>query len=88
MLVPVALGVPAVLVLVPPPLAFSPAALAGFVQFAALVTCLAAVAAVFFDGLVEFMVGVDDPALASVEVFGMKRWSAEGEGKDCGQDGS
>jgi hypothetical protein len=78
MLVPVALGVPAVLVLVPPALAFSPAALAGFVEFAALVICLATVVSMFLDGLVEFVVGVGDPALTSVEVFGMKGWSAEG----------
>jgi hypothetical protein len=77
-LVPVALGAPAALVFIPPAVPFGPAVLAGFVQFAALVTCLVTVASVFFDGLVEFMVGVGDPALASVDVFGMKRWSAEG----------
>ncbi len=77
-LVPIALGAPAVLVLVPPAVPFGPAVLAGFVEFAAFVTCLVTVASVFFDGLVEFVVGVGDPALTSVDVFGMKGWSAEG----------
>ena len=77
-LVPVALGAPAVLVLIPPAVAFGPAVLAGFVEFAAFVICLATVASVFFDGLVEFVVGVGDAALASVDVFGMKGRSAEG----------
>jgi hypothetical protein len=71
-LVPVALGVPAVLVLIPPAVPFGPAVLAGFVQFAAFVICLATVASMFFDCLVEFVVGVGDPALASVNVLGMK----------------
>jgi hypothetical protein len=77
-LVPIALGAPAVLVFIPPAVPFGPAVLAGCVQFAALVIGLTTVASVLFDGLVEFMVRVGDPALTAVDIFGMKGWSAEG----------
>jgi hypothetical protein len=70
-LVPVAFGVPAVLVLVPPLMKFTPAMLASFVQFVALAICLAAVPPMFFDGLVQFMLGVFDAALAALAVVGV-----------------
>ena len=84
--VPVALGVPAVLVLVPPLVTFTPAALAGLVQFTALAVGSSAVRSVFFDGLVEFMLGVSDAALTAVIVFGVKTWDG-GEKQSCGEHG-
>jgi hypothetical protein len=71
-LVPIALRVPAVFVFIPPPVTFTPATLSRLVQFAALVVCLSAVASMFLDGFVEFMIGMSDPALAAVVVFGVK----------------
>jgi hypothetical protein len=78
-LVPVTLGVPAVFVLVPPAVTFTPAALAGRVQFTTLVIGMSAVASISFDGLVKCMLGVDDTALTAVVVFGVKSW-------DCGEE--
>jgi len=71
-LVPIALRVPAVFVFIPPPVTFTPATLSRLVQFTALVVCLSAVASMFLDGFVEFMIGMSDPALAAVVVFGVK----------------
>jgi len=85
MLVPVVLGAPAVVVLVPPAMLLAPATLARFVKFTALVLCLAAVASMFLDGLVEFMVGMRDPALTAVDVFGVKPRRCAEE-KDCAQE--
>ena len=72
--VPVALGVPAVFVLVPPAMILIPAALAGFVKFVALVVGLGAVASMSLDGFVELVVGVRDSALAVVVGLGMQAW--------------
>jgi hypothetical protein len=71
-LVPIAFLVPAVLMFIPPLMAFAPAMLARRAQFTTLVICLSAVAPVFFDCLVELMLRVDDPALASVDIFRLK----------------
>jgi hypothetical protein len=68
-LIPIALRVPAVLVLIPPLMPFTPAALPGVVQFTALMICTVAVSSVFFDCLVEFMLRVSDSPLTAVEVF-------------------
>jgi hypothetical protein len=73
-LVPIAFCVPAVLVLIPPPMALTPATIAHLVQFATLVICPLAVASVLLDCIVEFMLGVRDPTLTSVEVFCAKAW--------------
>jgi hypothetical protein len=72
--VPVALGVPAVLALVPPLVTFPPATLARFVQFMTLVIRLPAVASMSFDCLMEFVFRVRNPALAVVVGFCMKSW--------------
>jgi hypothetical protein len=37
------------------------------------------------DGFVEFMLGVNDPALTPVGVFGVKSWRCAEE-EDCAQD--
>jgi hypothetical protein len=71
-LVPIALGVPAVLVFIPPPMPLTPATLAHVVEFATLVLGLLAVASVPLDCLVEFMLCVSHPPLTSVEVFCVK----------------
>jgi hypothetical protein len=47
----------------------TPATLPRLVQFTTLVICLFAVASVFLDCLVEFMLCVNDSALTAVEVF-------------------
>jgi hypothetical protein len=85
MLVPVVLGAPAVVVFVPPAMLLAPATLARFVKFAALVLRLAAVASMFLDGLVEFVVRMRDPALTAVDVFGVKPRRCAEE-KDCAQE--
>jgi hypothetical protein len=71
-LVPIAFLVPAVLVFIPPLMPFAPATLPCRVQFTTLVICLSAVAPVFFDCFVEFMLRVDDSALASFDIFRLK----------------
>ena len=70
--VPIAILVPAALVFVPPLMPLTPATLSRVVQFAALVICLLAVAPVFLDCLVEFMIRVSYSAPTSVEIFGLK----------------
>jgi len=71
-LVPIAVGVPAVLVFIPPLMPLTPATLPRAVQFTSLVICLFAVASVFVDCLVQFMLRVSDPPLTAVLVFGLK----------------
>jgi hypothetical protein len=68
-LVPIAVRVPAVVVFIPPLMPLTPAALARDVQFTTLVICLFAVAPVFVDCLVEFMLRVSNSALTAVLVF-------------------
>jgi hypothetical protein len=84
-LVPVVLGAPAMLVFIPPAMLLAPAMLARFVQLAPLMIRLPAVASMSLDGLVEFMVGVRDPALTPVDVFGVKSRRCSEE-KHCAQD--
>jgi hypothetical protein len=74
LLVPIALGVPAVFVLIPPLVTFTPATLPSLVQFTTLVVCFGAMASMFLDGLVEFMLRVNDPTLTPVLVFGVESW--------------
>ena len=71
-LIPIVFLVPAVLVFFPPPMLLTPATLPHIMQFTTLVICLSAVASVFLDCLVEFMVCVSDPALTLVEIFCLK----------------
>ncbi len=71
-LVPIAVFVPAVLVFIPPLMPLAPATLPRLVQFTTFVICLFAVAPVFLDCFVEFMLGVSDPALTSVLIFGLR----------------
>ncbi len=84
-LVPIVFGAPAVLVFVPPAMLLAPATLASFVQFATLVIGLPAMATMFLDGLVEFMVGMSDSTLTAVDVFRVKPWHS-GEKHSCGEN--
>jgi hypothetical protein len=83
--VPVAVGAPAPLVLIPPAMLLVPATLPRCMQFAALVTCLVAVASMFLNSLMEFMFRMRDPPLTAVDVLGMNSGRCTEE-KDCGQD--
>lgn len=83
--VPVAVGVPAVLVLVPPAMLFAPATLADCVQFVALVIGLTAVASMALDGAMEFMFLVDDAALAAVDFVGVQPWRSGDEQESSGE---
>jgi hypothetical protein len=71
-LVPIVFRVPAALVFLPPPMLLTPATLPHIMQFTTLVICLSAVASVFLNCFVEFMVCVSDSALTPVEVFCLK----------------
>jgi hypothetical protein len=67
--IPIAFLMPAALMFFPPLMALTPATLARLAQLTALVVCLSAMASVFCDCLMKFMIRVSDPPLASVEVF-------------------
>jgi hypothetical protein len=71
-LVPIVFLVPAALVFLPPLMPLMPATLPRIMQFTTLVICLSAVASVFLNCFVEFMVSVSDSALTLVEVFCLK----------------
>jgi hypothetical protein len=71
-LVPIALVVPAVLMLIPPLLTFAPTPLSRSVQFAALVICLPAVTSVALNSAVKIMLRMLNPPLTLVIAFGMK----------------
>src|SRR5713101_4876403 len=68
--IPIAIGMPAVAVFVPPAVPFSPAAFPRLVQFVPGVVRLSAVPAVMLDGFVEFVVRLGDAALATTVVIG------------------
>ena len=72
-LVPIALGAPAVLVFVPPLMALTPATLPRRVQFTAFMVSLGAVPSMFLNCFVKIMLSASDPALAAVVGFGVKR---------------
>ena len=72
--IPVAIGVPAVLVFSPPAMLLAPAAFADCMEFAALMIGLPAVPPVALDGAVEFMFLVGYAALAAVDFVGVQRW--------------
>jgi hypothetical protein len=65
-IIPVAIVVPAMLMLIPPRLAFSPAPFASFVQFLAPVICLPAEVSMVLNGLVEFMLRLNSTPLATI----------------------
>jgi hypothetical protein len=70
MIVPVAIGVPAPAVLIPPAMVFVPAAFAGFTQFMTCMLRLPAVPPVILDGFMEPVVRFGNTPLALVIAFG------------------
>ena len=73
MVVPVLLGMPALVVFVPPAMVPTPAAFTRRLQFAALVIGLLAVAAVVLDGLMQIVLGVLEAMLALLDTLGMNQ---------------
>jgi hypothetical protein len=71
MVIPVAIGMPAVAVFVPPTMPFIPAAFPGLAQFVPRTIRLLAVPTVVLDGFVQFVVRLGDATLASIVVFGV-----------------
>jgi len=84
-LVPIAIGVPAALVLIPPAVLLAPATFSRLTQSVALVIGLRAVVSMPLDGPVEFMVSVNDSTLTAVDILGVKAWRCAEE-NNCAQD--
>jgi len=82
-LVPITLGAPAVLVLVPPPMPLAPATLSSGVQFTAFVVRLGAVASMLLDGLVKLMLGMSHPPLTPVVIFSVNPWDYGEQQSSC-----
>jgi len=82
-LVPIAFRAPAVLVFIPPLMPLTPAPLPRIMQFSALVICSLAVASVFLDCLVEFMLRVYDSALTPVAVLRLNTGHSRKEQNHC-----
>jgi hypothetical protein len=68
--IPIAIGVPAVAVFVPPTMALIPAALAGLVQIVPSVVSLPAVPAMVLYGFVQSVVRLGDTPLARIVALG------------------
>jgi hypothetical protein len=72
---PVALGVPAMLVLIPPPVVATPAMLASFMQIVARsLGCLTAIA-MMLDGLMQPVIGSGDSTVARFISISAQSWS-------------
>src|SRR5260370_9281194 len=77
--IPIAIGMPAAAVFVPPAVPFSPATFPRLMQFVPGVVRLSAVPAVMLDGFVESVVRLGDAALASIVIIG----SCPGYSRKC-----
>jgi hypothetical protein len=75
--VPVALGMPAVSVFIPPAMSAAPAIFARFVQFVPSLIGLFAFAAVMLDGFMKTMIGPGDALLAIVVIGAQTRSAGE-----------
>jgi hypothetical protein len=75
--VPIAVGVPTMLVFIPPAMGAVPAILARFVQFMPRMIRLFAFAAVMLDGFMKTMIGPGDAFLASVVIGAQTRCAGE-----------
>ena len=73
--VPIAVGVPTMLVLIPPAMGAVPAIVARFVQFMPRMIRLFAFAAVMLDGFMKTVIGLGDAPLTIV-VIGAQTWGA------------
>ncbi len=83
--IPVAVGVPAVLMFIPPAMLFAPAAFAGCMEFATLMIGLTAVPSMALDGPVKFMFLVSNAALAAVDFVGVQPWRRGEEQERSGE---
>jgi len=72
--IPIAIGVPAASVLVPPAMSLPPAAFPRFMQFVASMFRLAAIPTVMFRSFVEFVICLGDAPLASLVVISIGAW--------------
>jgi hypothetical protein len=84
-IIPIAIGVPAVAILIPPAVIGIPAVLASFPQFMAGVLCLLTLPAVVFGGLVEPVIGLCEAVLA-LPFIGAQAWRS-GEHQKAAQCG-
>src|SRR6266436_1687807 len=75
--VPIAVGVPTMLVFIPPAMSAVPAIFARFVQFMASVVRLLALTPMMFDGLMKTMIGPGDAPLASIVIGAQTRCAGE-----------
>jgi len=82
--IPIAFGVPAVAIFVPPTMALVPAVFPRFTQFVPGTIRLLAFPTVMLHGFVEFVVRLGDAALATVVVI-RKRTRRSGEGQHAGK---
>jgi hypothetical protein len=83
--VPVVFGMPATRVFIPPAAIALPAIFASFVKVAARVVCLAAIAAMMLNGLVQAVIGLDDTPLAIVVIGAQTRRAGEQQKSgECG----
>src|SRR5260221_3095100 len=76
-IIPIAVGVPAVSVLIPPALPMRPAIFAGFVQFVAPVLRLLALSSVMFYRFVQFVICVYQSVLAAVRSCTGSSWQQQ-----------
>jgi hypothetical protein len=77
MVVPIVLGVPTMLVFIPPAMRTVPTILARFVQFMASVVRLLTLTPVMFDGFMKTMIGPGDAPLASIVISAQTRCAGE-----------
>jgi hypothetical protein len=86
MIVPVAIGVPAMAVFIPPFVVPAPASLAGLMQVVARVVRLLAVPAMMFNSFVEPVIGLGNATLAVIVIGDSARSSSEEqESAQCGR---
>jgi hypothetical protein len=89
--IPIAIGMPAVAVFIPPAVPLVPAALTGFMQFMPRAICLPALPTVVFHGFVELMVRFGNATLATIVVFsgrsGCTRKCQHAEKRGCYEQG-
>jgi hypothetical protein len=79
-IIPIAIGMPAVAVFVPPTMPLVPAVLAGLMQFMPCAICLSTIPTVMLHGFVQSVVRLGDTALATMAVI-RKRTRRSGEGQ-------
>jgi hypothetical protein len=75
--IPVVVGMPTMLVFIPPAVRVAPAIFAGFVQFVPSLIGLLAFPAVMLDGFMKTMIGPGDAPLAIVVISAQTRRAAE-----------